>query len=220
MPFCAKCGTEVPENTNFCPNCGNPSQSEQNSIAKASTAAFKKVSDKATQLLNSPKVSAKRIPPFAAGGGAIVIIVLLFFACGDSKYVKMVKKGSMALCSDYTVEELANNFMGNPKWGHINHNGNDYVSVSGDIMYNGKPANGLLQLWVKNGVFGYQAFEIDGVPQNEFTAQNLLYGMCARAAGNAAAKNSAAKKQEDVKERIERMKKEAEEKTEKAKKGK
>lgn len=218
MPFCAKCGTEVPESNNFCPNCGNPSQSEQNSITKA----FKTV-------LNSPKVSAykeklgihknKRILPFAAGG-SVIVIILLFFACGESKYVKMVKKGSMAFCSGYTVEELANNFMGSPKWKHINHKGNDYVNVSGDITYDGKPANGALQLWIKNDVFGYQAFEIDGVPQNDFMAQNLLNQMCGYSMGKAAAKNAAAKKQEDVKERIERMKKEAEEKTERAKKKK
>jgi len=32
MSFCVKCGTEILENTNFCPNCGNSSQSEQNFI--------------------------------------------------------------------------------------------------------------------------------------------------------------------------------------------
>jgi len=31
MPFCVKCGTEVPENVNFCPKCGNSLQNGQNS---------------------------------------------------------------------------------------------------------------------------------------------------------------------------------------------
>jgi len=31
MPFCSKCGTEVPENTSFCSKCGNSLQSGQNS---------------------------------------------------------------------------------------------------------------------------------------------------------------------------------------------
>ncbi len=31
MPFCSKCGTEVPENVNFCQKCGNSLQSGQNS---------------------------------------------------------------------------------------------------------------------------------------------------------------------------------------------
>jgi hypothetical protein len=29
MPFCSKCGTEVPENINFCQKCGNSLQSGQ-----------------------------------------------------------------------------------------------------------------------------------------------------------------------------------------------
>jgi len=31
MPFCSKCGTEVPENVNFCQKCGNAMQSQSTS---------------------------------------------------------------------------------------------------------------------------------------------------------------------------------------------
>jgi len=31
MPFCSKCGTEVPENVNFCQKCGNAMQSQSSS---------------------------------------------------------------------------------------------------------------------------------------------------------------------------------------------
>jgi uncharacterized membrane protein YhaH (DUF805 family) len=38
MPFCTKCGTEVPENVKFCPQCGNALQVASPPTAKPATA--------------------------------------------------------------------------------------------------------------------------------------------------------------------------------------
>jgi len=96
-----------------------------------------------------------------------------------TKEISMVKKGSMNSCPNYTVEEMVNNFMDKPKWEHIvADNGVDYVNISGIIMVYGKPAEGTLQLWLRDGVFGFQAFEIEDEPQNESTASVLIEEMC------------------------------------------
>jgi len=95
------------------------------------------------------------------------------------KEISIVKKGSINACPNYTVEELVNNFMDKPKWEHIvADNDIDYVNISGIITANGKPAKGMLQLWLRNGIFGFQAFEIDEEPQNESMASVLINEMC------------------------------------------
>jgi len=97
----------------------------------------------------------------------------------SSKEISIVKKGSIKACPNYTVEELVNNFMDKPKWEHIvADNGIDYVNISGIITFYGKPAKGMLQLWLRNGDFGFQAFEIDEEPQNENMASALIIEMC------------------------------------------
>jgi uncharacterized protein (TIGR02145 family) len=96
-----------------------------------------------------------------------------------SKEISIVKKGSINACPNYTVEELVNNFMDKPKWEHIvADNGIDYVNISGIIMFYGKPAKGMLQFWLRNGDFGFQAFEIEEEPQNENMASVLIIEMC------------------------------------------
>jgi len=166
MPFCSKCGTEAPEDVKFCSKCGNALQNKQNSIIKTAL-------------------------PFVAGGGAIAIIVFLFLFVGDSKYVEMVKKGSMNACPSYTIEEMVNSAMDKPKWEHITaDNGADYVNISG-LFILGKPTNGVLQFWVRNNDIGVNALELDKQPQNNFGVTILINAMC-----NAAASKRVEKKKE------------------------
>jgi uncharacterized protein (TIGR02145 family) len=170
MPFCSKCGTEVPENDNFCPKCGNASQSKQNSIIKSAL-------------------------PFLVGGGAIVIIVFLFLFVGESKYVEMVKKGSINACPSYTIEEIVNSAMDKPKWEHITaNNGADYVNISG-LFTLGKPTNGVLQFWVRDNSLGVNALELDKEPQNNFGVTILINAMC-----NAVSSKRVEKKKEEAKD--------------------
>jgi len=111
---------------------------------------------------------------------------LLFSTDSDDYKIEMVKNGYMDLCPNYTVEQMVKSFMGNPKWKHIvDEDGKDYVNISGDITYFGKPSRAMLQLWVyKTENFGFQAFEINGVPQNSFVAMGLISNMCAAAMTN------------------------------------
>jgi len=97
---------------------------------------------------------------------------------GEAEVISMVKKGSLGACRNYTLEEVVNNFMEKPKWKHtVDKNGIDYVTVSG-ITSSGRPANVAMQFWVRKKEFGYQASEIDGVPQNVLEVVVLTNEMC------------------------------------------
>ncbi len=123
----------------------------------------------------------------------IVVTFLVFltilggFARGIKKDVKknveaisMLKKGSLESCPNYTVEQLVNSSIKNPKWERIVDNGITYVNISG-LTASGRPADVLMQFWIRadgDGSFGLEAFEIDEEDQNEFVALVFLGQMC------------------------------------------
>ena len=92
--------------------------------------------------------------------------------------INTVKNGSMSACPKYTVDQMVNGFIANPEYKHIVSNNIDYVNISGLITYNNKPANAVLQLWVRDDKFGFQAFEINGTPQGKYMAAALINKMC------------------------------------------
>jgi len=97
---------------------------------------------------------------------------------GEAEAISVVKKGSLGACPNYTLEEVVNNFMEKPKWKHtVDKNGINYVTVSG-ITSSGRPANVAMQFWVRKKEFGYQASEINGVPQNVLELVVLTNKMC------------------------------------------
>ena len=80
--------------------------------------------------------------------------------------------------------EKAQRFFGNPKWSSTdpadsNYAGYKLVNCVGEITYNNKPATGEIQFIVDEvaGTFLFNAFEINGVPQNKYRQVELLNAM-------------------------------------------
>jgi uncharacterized membrane protein YvbJ len=45
MPFCSKCGKEIANNTNFCPNCGTPTGTVEETFSVSSEDLVQKVKE-------------------------------------------------------------------------------------------------------------------------------------------------------------------------------
>jgi len=109
------------------------------------------------------------------GGGAFDDLV-------ESKYVTMVKNGSLEACPDHTVNEMVQSFLGTPKWEHgVAADGSNFVNIRGRFSYDGKDVNGAIQFIVDDNSFRFNAFEINDLPQNMFLAMSLMQKMCSAA---------------------------------------
>ncbi|MCL2207342.1 MAG: hypothetical protein FWB90_04510 [Fibromonadales bacterium] len=134
---------------------------------------------------------------------------------GNTQKIKMLKESSMPVrlestwCKKYTIEELVNGTMDKPKWEHIvTKEGLEYINISGHIKYNGKPANGVFQFWLKNDQFGIQAFEIDKKPMNNSTISHFMDIMCNSAKMNPKREAEMKKKEAEAKAAAEMKEKE------------
>lgn len=117
--------------------------------------------------------------------GALMIVATVFSLINegafDSRLVSMIKGGQMPGCKEHTVEQVVNGFMGNPSWeSGAGEGGVQFVNVSGDIMLHEKKVRALVQFKVNEseGAFQYNAFEANGVPQNNLMAMALMKKMC------------------------------------------
>ncbi len=102
----------------------------------------------------------------------------------SSQEVKVIKQSKLEMCPTATVEEMVDGFFGDPSWkSGVTEKGIKFVNIGGDITYANKPVRAVIQFtFSKNGTsFKYQAFEINGVPQNQFIAGVLLKKMCENA---------------------------------------
>jgi len=100
-------------------------------------------------------------------------LILGFSGCSDSKEVEIIKQSKLEMCPTATVEDMVNGFMGNPSWeSDMTDKGIKFVNIGGDITYADKPVRAVIQfIFNKDETsFEYQAFEINGVPQNQFIA--------------------------------------------------
>ena len=112
----------------------------------------------------------------------VVCTVIGLAACSalDST-VTMVKGGTLQSCPNSTVEEMVDGFMGSPSWeSGVTEDQEIFVNVSGDISYADKPVRAVVQFMIdkENETFQYNAFELNGIPQNHFIAAELLEKMC------------------------------------------
>lgn len=126
-----------------------------------------------------------------AGQALVVLLVSLAAAgvyyaalsevtAGDPQIVAMVKDGTLSAYPDQTIGEAVEGFFANPQWEHIvAEDGNDYVNVRGRISYAGEPADAVVQYAVdpETGSFQVNAFEINGLPQNELMYLELIAKM-------------------------------------------
>jgi len=92
-----------------------------------------------------------------------------------------IKKGYFNGCKKATVEQLVNNFFNNPKWESFVSPEDDkyHLNVSGQIQYDEKPANAIIQFEVlENEKWQINAFTINGEPQEDEIILELVSEMC------------------------------------------
>ena len=119
-------------------------------------------------------------------GLLIVVVVLLQMigGGGDPALVGIVKNGNIQMCPQHTVDRLADSFMASPSWESVKaDDGNEYVNIRGGITLQGKPVDAAMQFAVdrETGAFTFNAFELNGIPQNQIIQAELIAKMCASA---------------------------------------
>jgi len=98
----------------------------------------------------------------------------------DEKLISLIKEGTLTGYDSKTVGAATTAFLGDPKWSvQRTEDGNEYVTVTGNMTYAGNAVNCALQFMVdtKNGIFQVQALEFNGVPQNQVMITALLTKM-------------------------------------------
>jgi len=112
-----------------------------------------------------------------------VIFILFAFGLVTCKnFDSVIKEGYFYECPNVSVRNLVDNFMGEPKWeSFISPSDNQYyLNVSGEIIYDSRPASALLQFkftedntsWIIN------AIEINGNPQVAEDINLFVSQMC------------------------------------------
>lgn len=99
----------------------------------------------------------------------------------DPSAVDLVKEGTMNSYPNKTVSQMVNNYFLDPKWEAIvGDDRNTYVNVKGEITYQGKNTNVLIQYkLINDSSFKFYALEFNGVPQNMLTYTALMNSMYA-----------------------------------------
>ena len=99
----------------------------------------------------------------------------------DSSEVKLVKNGTLNACPGQTIKQIVDGFFGSPKWeSGQSDQGEKFVNIRGEMTYMNKPVEGLVQFKINSdgNTFNYQAFEMNGIPQNNMVAMQLISKMC------------------------------------------
>ena len=97
----------------------------------------------------------------------------------DSPQVSMVKDSYVEACPTATVGQMADAFMSNPSWRDFSSTtGNTVVELTGQISYDGMPADALIQFEVTGSSFKAVYLGINNVDQNLLVLSTLLTKMC------------------------------------------
>lgn len=173
--FCSKCGKDNKDDTQFCSSCGAPLKVESAAVEAGGTGSQRK---------NKGKSEKKKSKWWLwTIIGIIVVIIVIAIASGgggstgDPEIISMVKNGHLSEYPRKTIGEAFNNFFGSPRWGAIvAEDGNDYVNVTGKIMFQEKKVNAAVQFKVDKdaGTFEINAFEINEVSQMNIMLIGLL----------------------------------------------
>ena len=109
----------------------------------------------------------------------VIIFSFLFSSCSDDPTVYMVKNGKLESCPDKTLGEMVDGFMGSPYWSSATtEEGQKFVNIEGDITYDGKKIEALIQFFVNDETFKFNALEFNEIPQMNLMAMGLLQKMC------------------------------------------
>ena len=108
------------------------------------------------------------------------IVVCFATGCENGKTnIEEIKKGKLNACSDYTIAELVDNYMGSPKWTvEKSDKGYNVYNVSGNIYYNDVESNALIQFAIDNDNIVVKAFEVNKVSKTSDEYISLVQDMC------------------------------------------
>jgi hypothetical protein len=97
----------------------------------------------------------------------------------DSANVSSVKDASLSSCPSATLGQMADAFMTNPSWRDFpSTTGGTVVELTGEISYDGLPADALIQFDLSGGSFEAVYLGINNVDQSRLVLSALLTKMC------------------------------------------
>ena len=97
----------------------------------------------------------------------------------ESANVSSVKDASISSCPSATLGQMADAFMTNPSWRDFpSTSGGTVVELTGEISYDGFPADALIQFDLSGGSFEAVYLGINTVDQSLLVLSALLNKMC------------------------------------------
>lgn len=97
----------------------------------------------------------------------------------ESANVSSVKDASISSCPTATLGQMADAFMTNPSWRDFpSTSGGTVVELTGEISYDGFPADALIQFDLSGGSFEAVYLGINDVDQSMLMLSSLLSKMC------------------------------------------
>ncbi len=97
----------------------------------------------------------------------------------DSANVSSVKDASLSSCPSATLGQMADAFMTSPSWRDFpSTTGGTVVELTGEISYDGLPADALIQFDLSGGSFEAVYLGINNVDQSMLMLSSLLTKMC------------------------------------------
>ena len=93
--------------------------------------------------------------------------------------IKQVQNGILYDCPNYTVNELINSSIMNPKWeSETTFNGNTIVMVNGKIDYEGKKSDIVIEYIIKGDEFLFNDIKVDGESKNIDLYNEIIDHVC------------------------------------------
>ena len=97
----------------------------------------------------------------------------------ESSNVLSVKDASLSSCPSATLGQMADAFMTNPSWRDFpSTRGGTVVELTGEISYDGFPADALIQFDLSGGSFEAVYLGINNIDQSLLVLSALLNKMC------------------------------------------
>jgi len=97
----------------------------------------------------------------------------------ESANVSSVKDASLSSCPSATLGQMAEAFMTSPSWRDFpSTTGGTVVELTGEISYDGLPADALIQFDLSGGSFEAVYLGINNVDQSMLMLSSLLTKMC------------------------------------------
>lgn len=168
--FCTKCGYKNSSGNTFCTKCGNPMPPGG--------------SLRSTSLESNPHTARRRSGAKAAWAfklsGFAILAAAVFFFIGkaeEKKYIESVKNGHPEIYENISYGQAFDSFFSAPEWKYFEStDGNDVVQFSGGCTYQGSEVTATIQfiLDYEGGTFTTGAFDLNGVPQNEFMTYAII----------------------------------------------